>query len=474
MKKFLLLAGLALAAAPALTGCEKFLDVKPIDAKSEVDALNKLVNVQQLLAASYGNILSSAFYGGRLQRLTELFSDNVDPVLLSGENQTINNRAFSAFAGTRGDDVWTNGYFAIDRANRVIYAVDNNTFAADQTVKNTLKGEALFIRALAHFELVRLFAKPFAAGNGSAPGVPLRTEPGTPEIAQTRTGRASVAAVHQQVIDDLRAAEGLLPATNPDRATSWAAKALLARVYFNRNDFQNAYDKASEVISGGQFPLVGTNVVDPFRNGGAGKTAGGVIFQQISTQPADLNGELRSNFYNQNPSFAPISLPLGSGNLYEDIRAIGGLRFDSLVIDTSKVLMRDRPASRKFQGLVPGASQPANYAIIRVAEMYLIRAEAGVELNKPEAEVLADINVLRSVANAPQATSPGDRTALLELVRRERRVELYGENDRFHEMRRQGKSSRSAAGATFTFDSCRLLPIPQAEVNGNPDIEPNC
>lgn len=474
MKKLTLLAALTLAAATTLTSCEKFLEVKPIDAKTEEGALNTLVNVQQLLAASYGNVMNGAFFGGRVQRLSELFSDNVDPSLLTGQNLTINNRAFSAFAGTPGDDVWTNGYFAIDRANRVIFAVDNNTFPADQGTKNTLKGEALFIRALAHFEMVRLFAKPYTADNGNAPGIPIRIVPGTPEIAQTRMARASVGAVYSQVINDLQAAEGLLPGTNPDRATSWAAKAMLARVFFNQNNFQSAYDKANEVINSGQFSLANSPVTAPFRNGGAGKTRGGVIFQQVSSFAADLNADLRGNFYNLNPNNTPISIPLGSGSLYEDIRAVGGWRLDSLVTDTSRAQAFDRPASRKFQGLDPNGSQAANYAIIRVAEMYLIRAEAGVELNKPEAEVLADINVLRTVANAPQATSPGDRNALLELVRRERRVELYFENDRFHELRRQRKSSRSSTGETFNFDSCRLLPIPQAEVNGNPDIEQNC
>jgi len=473
MKKLIFLALVALTGV-SLSGCEDFLDQKPIDAKDEADALNTLVNVQQLLAASYGNLMGGGFYGGRAQRISELFSDNVDPGLLTGQNLSINNRAFSAFAGSVGDDIWSNGYYAIDRANRVIFAVDNNTFPADQTVKNTMKGEALFLRALAHFEMVRLFARPYTAGNGSAAGIVIRTVPGTPEIAQTRVGRNSVAQVYDQVISDLNAAEGLLPAANPDRATSWAAKAMLARVYFNKNDFQNAYNKANEVISGGAFPLTGTNVVDPFRNNGSNQTRGGVIFQVISTTAADLTSDLRGNFYNQNPSFVSIAIPMGSGSLYEDIRAIGGLRFDSLVVDTSRVMSRDRAASRKHQGLARNGSQPANYAIIRVAEMYLIRAEAGLEIGRPESDVLADINVLRQVANAPLATSPGDVNALRELVRRERRVELYFENDRWHELRRQGRSSRAASGETFNFDSCRLLPIPQAEINGNANIEQNC
>ena len=475
MKKLLLLTGLAVALSTSLTGCNKFLDVKPIDQKDEVDALNTLVNVQQLLAASYGNITTGEFYGGRIQRISELFSDNVDPAFLNGSNLSINNRAFAVFAGNVGENVWTNGYFGIDRANRVIFAVDNNTFPADQDVKNRLKGEALFLRALAHFELVRLFSKPFTAGGGSAPGIPIRITPGTPEIAQTRVGRGTVGEVYAQVIRDLGEAQGLLPAVNGDRATSWAAKAILARVYFNQNDFQNAYSAASDVINSGVFPLMGSSVLDPFRNAGSNQTRGGVIFQVISTPASDLTiFELRNNFYSANPGNVPISFPLAAGNneLYTDLKAIGGLRFDSLVVDTSASI--NRPSSRKFQGLTRAGGQAANYSIVRVAEMYLIRAEAGVELGKPEAEVLADVNVLRSVANAPLATSPGDVNALKELVRRERRIELYFEYDRFHELRRQGKSTRSAGGETFSFDSCRLLPIPQAEVNGNANIEQNC
>lgn len=475
MKKLLLLVSLTIASAAALTGCNKFLDAKPIDAKVETDALNTLANVQQLLAASYGNLLSSNFYGGRLQRVSELMSDNVDVNFLLGQNLSINNRVFSAFAGTVGDDLWTNGYFGIDRVNRIIFAIENNTFAADQAVKNTMKGEALFIRALAHFELVRAFAKPFAAGNGGAPGIPIRIVPGTPEIAQTRTARATVGAVYAQVVSDLRAAEGLLPAANGDRASSWAAKAMLARVFFSQNDFQNAYNLANEVIVGGQFPLAGTSVVDPFRNSGSGQTKGGVIFQQISTQLADINGELRSNFFNAVPGNVSISIGFATTeSLYSQIRAVGGTRLDSLVADTSRSRSIDRPSSLKFRGTMRNGSMTANYAIIRVAEMYLIRAEAGVELGKSEGEVLADVNVLRTVANAPQAVSLGSANALKELVRQERRIELYFENDRFHEQRRQGKSSRSASGEVFNFDSCRLLPMPQSEVNGNPDIEQNC
>jgi len=463
MKKILLLT-LGLSCS-LLTGCESFLDLESTNSQPDVEFLKSAGNVESVLVGAYAQAFGNNFLGGEVIRTSEQYGDNIDLgriTALGGAGAQFTTRDFSLF-NSQGRDLWGRGYTAISRANTVITSIEQNTFSAEQDLKDRLRGEALFIRGIAHFELVRLFAKPYSSNAGAEVGIPLRIISATTEQAAQRVPRSSVGEVYAQVISDLREAEALLPATNGNRATKWAAKAYLARVYFNQEDYANAYTYSNDVITNGGFNLgAPTNpeaVTIPFRRTGDVSPNGSpVIFQAVSTSANDVSSLVRGEFFNANES--AVNLPLSS-SLSDLLRNKGGRRNSLLVARPAATL----PYSLKYQGGVA-----INVPVIRLAEMYLTRAESAVlRGNFTAATVRADYNALRTLAGIPLDNTTTSQEELLTAIREERRVEMFTENDRFHELRRLRQNIR---GLAYN-DSRMLLKIPDVEVQSNPDIIQN-
>ncbi len=442
------------------SGCKKYLEIKPINEQPDTDVLKTKTNVVAVLYAAYDRIQADRFVGGRALIASELYSDNVDmttsSLVSSQDYGPFANRNFGIFNNV-GRDVWSTGYGAIYNANIVIDAVDKNSFAdATDTEKSLLKAEALFLRALAHHNLVRVFALPYSNNPATDPGVPIRITRPTPDEALLPVARAKVTEVYQQIISDLKAAELVLPATNSGRATSWAAKALLARVYFDMGDYNNAYTYSNDVITNGGFTL-GANVTLPFRNVGPTQALGGVIFQIINITGDDNSGKLRGEFWNS--TAANIIFYIDPA-FYSTFAAT----------DARRNLLINPPGATKAFSLKYSGSNPVNIPVIRLAEMYLTRAEATVRKGGyVAANVRADYNNLRALAGlTPDITSSTD-PALLAAIQSERHFELATEGDWYYELRRLKLQIR---GLPFN-DKTQLLKIPDSETRANPGIEQN-
>src|SRR5699024_3088413 len=133
-----------------------------------------------------------------------------------------------------------------------------------QAVKDNIRGQALFIRALQYYYLVDLFALPSGATpDDSQPGVPIQLEAVTSQDDFSQPSRSSVDEVYSQIISDLQTAQSLLPslanesASNPrNRANKEAATALLARIALIRHDYQNAADYADSVLTTNNLKLM--------------------------------------------------------------------------------------------------------------------------------------------------------------------------------------------------------------------------
>lgn len=462
MKKIYISAAL-FAALTFGVSCNKVLDFTPpteIDANIAIKTAN---DVQSVLMMSYQQITSAGFLSGAVVRTSELYGDNVNPARITGDDKAVYDGSGSIFNGV-GRGLWANGYTGISRANNVIFLLDTKSFPeATQAFKDQLRGEALFLRAVAHFELVRLFAKPYTNDPTNDPGVPLRIIPiTTPEQAKIPVPRAKVAVVYAQVIQDLKDAIELLPASNGNRANKIAAKAYLARVLFNKEDYSGAYDYANDVITNSGV-VSDTNITAPFRmiDTDAGdndkyKTRG-VLFQVYSPSSSyDASGTLRGTFWNTSAS--AVYMPFtnsGSNSIYTALINNGGKRLQLVEAPTGEI-----PFSTKWQGQLY-----MNVPIIRLAEMYLTRAEAGLRAGKVDATTAAaDVNYVRNLAGLSTFT-----TVTLEDIQAERRVELVMEGDRFHELRRLKQNVKSNP-----FNSSDLLlKIPDSETNANSAIEQN-
>jgi len=457
--KYIILPILVLAVS-----CESFLNVEPKTQIPSQAALSTGSNVESTLVASYSDLVSDNFLGFRTRFYSELLGDNI------GLNEvTLSATDFSGQVALRNtnilnkdvDAVWSTAYQAISRANAVVNAIDQK-FITDQTTdadKAKWRAEALFVRGVAHFELMRLFGQPFSNNPTTDLGIPIRIKDLTSDEKQAR---ATVAAVYDQVIADLTNAAINLPDQNGNRADKWDAKAFLARVYFNKLDYQNAFATAGEIIAKG-FPLSG-NALTPFRNSGNVTAGGGVVFQVVSGG---------NSFGGFRPASVQWSINQGANSLLQALsaRGVNDYRFATMVV----------PGARNYS--TKWDANLINPPIMRSSEIYLIYSESAASKATTDLTAAASsYNIVRGFSQSPFTNVVfADKAAALTAIQDERRIELYFEGDRYHELKRLKTPSFGEVRAGSVIiraaksynDASWLLKIPVSETSGNPAIVQN-
>ncbi len=445
--------------------CSDLLEIEP---KSEIpseQALSKGSNVELTLTSAYAQLVSDNFLGKNVRLYSELMSDNIGLDEISFNATDFTGQVALRNTNVLNKDVdalWQTGYRAIARANAVIGAVDNNLIIDDTSplLKSEWRAEALFIRAVAHFELLRLFALPYSSDPTTDLGIPIRIKPLTTD---EKVARSTVDKVYEQVIADLTAAIADLPESNGNLADKWAARGYLARVFFNKLDYQNALQVSTEIIN--HFGSLSGNALTPFRNAGNIPASGAVLFQVVS------GGNAFNDF---RPSQRRYSINKGTSSLLYDL-SFGretDYRFNNMV-----VVDGERHYSLKWD------NNQINPPIIRLAEIYLINAESAARLANPDLAVASDgYNAVRQFSDPTIApVNFASAAEALDSLVVERRVEMAFEGDRYHELKRLKSASfgEVKSGSTIireakSFDDASwLLKIPVSETSGNPLIVQN-
>jgi hypothetical protein len=349
---------------------------------------------------------------------------------------------------------WIASYNAINRVNNVLTALDKVTSSPD--TKDRVEGEALFLRASVYFELLRLYAK--APGDGDIntnPGVPLILQP-TEVVSETdNVSRATVKQVYDQVIADLIKAESLLPSSNSRYATQWTAAAMLSRIYLTLSDYANARDAADRVISGSGKSLA-VNFADlwfTYINSGGTTPNEYIFYVKITNQ--DGTNSLNTYF----------------GRTIGSIPGTAG-RSDCK-IQNAHVAKYDPADIRGQYFIISGGNRYTrkhldrfgDVPVIRLAEMYLTRAEANQFLGTSVgAAPLDDVNRIRKRAGLVDLAS-----VTLAQIQKERELELAFEGHFLPEAKRLKKSVGS-----LTWNSPKLIfPIPQRETDVNKNLVQN-
>jgi hypothetical protein len=320
--------------------------------------------------------------------------------------------------------------------------------AEDATVP---EGEAHFIRALNYFTLVKFFG-----------GVPLVTEPSWSVTSGVNVARSSEAQIWAFIESELTAAASMLPGDNvTGRATSWAARALLARAHLYQREWQAAFNAANAVIANGPFALV-----DDYAAVFETEQTSEAIFE-VPFSVTDANSLAFWFFTKANSGrwgFAPTTA--GTTSLASAFEA--GDERRPVAIQQSG----SRFQGNKYTDVSAGTD---DVPVLRLAEMYLIRSEAAARLNRlPEA--VADINVIRERAGvAPLAASVNTMEAVLLANLAERRRELFYEGHRFFDLKRfMDISSVATYMASLGLTGHHLLfPLPQREIDANPALTQN-
>jgi len=448
-KAFLLMSIITLA------GCEKRLDISPYQSIADDKALLNESDVQVTLVGCYDGIQSAAAYGGDILVLNDLIGNSADINFtgtfagLSDAYQT-QMTADNSFAR----DTWIAAYNTINRCNNVLSAVDKVTSSTAK--KNSVEGQALFLRASMYFELVKLYAKAVGDGDYNAnPGVPLILTPTGNVTDADYPARATVKAVYDKVIADLVKAESLLPTTNGNYATKWAAAAQLSRVYLMVKDYAAARDAADRVIasSGKTLNPDFTKLWFTFINNG-GATPAEYLFSMKVTSQDGTNS--------QNTYFGRTigTIPGTAGRSDCKIKAAHIAQYENG--DVRKgffVLNGGNYYTQKH------LDRFGDVAIIRLAEMYLTRAEANQRLGTiVGATPLSDLNRVRNRAGLPSLL-----VATLADITKERSLELAFEGHKLVEAKRL----QTPVGTLAWNDPKLILPIPRREVDVNKNLVQN-
>ncbi|MDQ7948727.1 MAG: RagB/SusD family nutrient uptake outer membrane protein [Pedobacter sp.] len=474
-----------MAVVLGLSSCEKTLEVAPRDQIAAEQALTSLLGVNSLLNTAYSNLRGTTYYGQSLKILPDIMADNIYPIPGLNSNRLITNSVNQAGAHMSIWSLYTTG---VNQANLVIDAVGKLEGA--QADKNKLLGQALGLRSLFFFDMVRVYAynpKFIPIKNGSLfnYGIPLVLKPTTSVSTIEYPKRATVDEVYTQIEADLLQAEGLLDNSLGNKyMTQNVVRAILAKVYLTWGKYDKAAIYADKVIttSGSTFQT-GANYANMFY---ADNNPEAIFDIVITSEQSNINESLQS-YYAQFPAdyskrqdpvaFANINEPkVGYGDfsptpellaLYE----AGDVRRN--VINTSNKNGTTVTYARKW---VPtkGANFLQNIPLMRITEMYLIRAEgnfrAGTSVG---ATAQADLDKIRLRAGLTSVPVTADA------ILKERRIELAFEGDRWFDLLRLGqdipKSTALGALAPISYqnDFRILAPIPNADLAVNPNLVRN-
>jgi hypothetical protein len=460
-----------------LSACEDFLIKEPRLSQSYELTLSTFDGLNSATGGIYTCLCATGWYGAGLPITADMKGGNAKRGSVQSGRYTDeylwNNRPSS----TSG--LWANAYLVIAKANNVLEVLDGGftETGVEQADLDELKGECLFIRGLSYFDLARMYCQPFSAGRDNM-GVPvvLVTENGYP-------ARNTVGETYDRVIEDLETAIPLLPLVNSRGtdgawATKTAAQALLAKANLYMENWQDAANYATTVIGTtglSLFTVADYTTYDAGGYWGGGGEGSEIIFQVDGSEGNYAHGYWEAISYMMNPEgYGDCAASTDLINLYEagDVRA-------NLFLQPARY--PGEYWSLKYPGRL-GKIREYNTPVLRLSEMYLIRAEAILNgASVAGVTALGDFNAIRIARGLAAATAVN-----LNEIYKERRRELCFEgNELFDLARTQRSLARTdftglvnkdvtfTPGGTAVVNYLWAMPIPQAECDANVNMEQN-
>jgi len=428
------------AAALLVSACDSPLDTNPTDAIDADQALTTPRGIELGLNGAYRGLQGGQLYGNVHMVYPDLYADNLEFTGTFQTDREVATRNIST-SNTSIRDTWAVLYNGINRTNNLIDAIPNVSGLSADEAEQAI-AESLFLRSLYYYVLVSYHG-----------GVPIITTPSRGVDDSSLVARSTEDAVWSLIIDDLETASSTLAyEINDSRATAGAADALLARAYLETGQNGPARDKATDVITSGLYSMnddYSANWTDKFSD------------ESIFELPYSINTTNSLAFW-----FFPDALGGRRGFAptpeFYGLFAAGDERRDFQIGVEDGDLY-----GRKYFRI---ANSDDNVVVLRLAEMYLIRAEANARLGADAATVRADINVVRNRAGLPDLPADVDtQQELLDAILLERRFEFAMEGHRFFDLRRFGVATTVLGIAPERL----LFPIPQAEMDVNDQLEQN-
>ncbi|SHH73267.1 RagB/SusD domain-containing protein [Flavobacterium frigidimaris] len=405
-------------------------DAAMADVYAKIRDKGILTGIQFGISNYLGNYTDElTFYGPPSNSTTEFYTNTILP-----SNSTV-------------ALYWNNSYNQIYAVNAILEGVHTSSFSIKE--KAQLEGEALFVRGLIHFYLLQLF--------GDIPYIKT-----TDYKTNSTVARMPALLVYDNVIEDLKTSAGLLLPTYSNservRPNALAAKALLARIYLYKGDWENALKMATELVQNNSLYLFENNPDKVFL-----KNSSETIWQFMPIVAGKNTDEGAMFFFASGPPQV-VALNQSLINSF----AMNDLRKTHWTTTVSNATGTWYYASKYKESKVTAASK--EYSIIlRLSEQYLIRAEARAEQKNFDG-AKEDLNKIRNRAGLSDVTA-NTKDELLEIIIDERRKELFTEyGHRFFDLKRTGKLDAVLSAKPGWNSTDRLLPIPESEFIVNPNL----
>lgn len=491
--------GCAILAASLSSCVNDWLDVAPSDGTDADAALTSSSDLAAARTGMYkalkGNSSLVDYYGQQFFVYGDVHAgDDYQYNNLGGSNRAsfyydMNYQTASEF--TSSTVTWKSPYIVIGRANRIIAAAEGGALSDAAEAKATIDqyaAEAKVLRALAHFDLVRIYGKPYTEDQGASLGVPLVT--GVLE-SNAKPARSTVAEVYTQVVKDLTEAissNALATETEPGYVSVWGAKAILSRVYLNMGDYANALSVAEDIIKNSGAALWTRDQYFKAWDASTPNESEFLFRLNVSgsTDNNDLNGignlQGRDGYKEMVATKKFVDMLSADANdVRNDMFLPATADKEVAAFGTNKVYLN------KLRGQGGNLRNVTIVPIIRLSEVYLTAAECAFRKNdKTKAvEYLNDLVKNRTTTEASLATVDN---ITLERILIERRKELIGEGQRYFDALRNNETitrytseadkgwhkTLSKEAQSFNRDFYKAIAaIPQAEINANPNIKQN-
>jgi hypothetical protein len=463
-------------------GCEKSVEKNPTHSETLENAFTSLTDFERSLSAAYSSMRGVGYYGRNQSVLSDMMTDNLTQ---TGESLVnfieMTDWAFTPQNGTVGE-TWLAGWSVINNANIIINNIDKFKTANNQTSINRIKGQAIAIRALAHFDLMKFFADNLDR-NSTSPAIPyvklsvLETSP-----AASKPSRLSVKEVYDGIYEDIATArtafanidKPINPATSRYYIDLVGLNAIHARVALYAKDWPTAISSSTVVINA--LPLANrTNFPAIWKDQSVSEVAFASLYGP------EANSRLAGDVFSPPLNRSQFE---GSNSLFATMDETNDIRFSVSVrrgyaTTASPLRANSRLVVVKHLGKGTTTEGVVDWKAFRTGEMYLIRAEANANSNQA-ALALADLNTLRAARINGFVSGTESGAALTNAIELERRKELFMEGHRWLDLKRTTRSiNRGEIVAPTTMSVLAsnsrswVWPIPQSERDANPNMSQN-
>jgi len=477
--KSILIAGLFFSA----TSCKKTIDKSPTHALTLENAFQSISDVENSLSAAYNSLRGAGYYGRNMSILPDMAADNLVQTLESLVNfLDITDWAYTPQNGTIAE-TWIAGFSTINNCNIIINNVDKFTSPTTQGRANRIKAQALAMRAMVHFDLMKYFADNLDRNSTSLAIPYIKTSVLESAPPSFKPARMTVKEVYDNIYADLSAASAAFanidapinPSTNRYKIDLIGLNAIQARVALYAKDWTIAITSSTIVINA--LPLASRAVYPSiWRDESISEVAFASLFNTgefLSRLAGDVySGPSNRSQFEGNPTL------FATFNEADDVRfGISVRRGFGTIANPAR--NNNRFVVTKFLGKGSATDGVVDWKAFRTGEMFLIRAEARLN-SAQEAQALADLNTLRSarINNFVAGTETG--TALTAAIALERRKELFMEGHRWFDLKRTtrliDRGSISAPTTQAILPSNRrewTWPIPQGERDANLNMSQN-